>query len=105
MYRGAPFQAVRGAADGENSPLALAGVENKGLVVLGVDCELVLRRVEDVEQKVTLPGAAQDTRTHISTTPFGPSCKDGVKRAHLPCSHTCIYKNVNMAASSTGEMM
>lgn len=74
---------------GENSPLALAGVENKGLVVLGLDCELVLRRVEDVEQKVTLPGAAQDTRTHISTRPFGQSCKVGAKRAHLPCSHTC----------------
>lgn len=40
------------------SPLALAGVKNKVLVVLGADCELMLRWVEDVEQQVTLAGAA-----------------------------------------------
>lgn len=43
-------------------------MENKALVVLGIDCELVLRRVEDVKQKVTLSGAVQDTRTQSSTT-------------------------------------
>lgn len=37
-------------------------MENKALVVLGIDCELVLRRVEDVKQKMTLSGAVQDTR-------------------------------------------
>lgn len=45
-------------------------MENKALVVLGIDCELVLCRVEDVKQKVTLSGAVQDTRTQSSTTPF-----------------------------------
>lgn len=40
------------------SPLALDGVKNKVLVVLGADCELMLRWVEDVEQQVTLAGAA-----------------------------------------------
>lgn len=39
------------------SPLTFAGVQHQVLVVLGADGELVLRRVEDVEQQVTLAGA------------------------------------------------
>lgn len=45
-----------------HSPLALAGVQNQVLVVLGADCELVLRWVKDVEQEMTLSGA-EDRRT------------------------------------------
>lgn len=40
------------------SPLTLAGVQHQVLVVLGADGQLVFGRVEDVEQQVTLAGAA-----------------------------------------------
>lgn len=40
------------------SPLTLTGVQHEVLVVLGADRKLVLRRVEDVEQQVTLASAA-----------------------------------------------
>lgn len=46
-----------------HSPLALAGMENQILVVLGADSELMLCWVEDVEQQMTLAGAV-DRRRH-----------------------------------------
>lgn len=48
------------------SPLALAGVQNQVLVVLGADCELVLRWVKYVEQEMTLSGA-EERRTSGET--------------------------------------
>lgn len=49
-----------------HSPLALAGMENQVLVVLGADGELVLRRVEDVEQQVTVTSAAWTQRQEVT---------------------------------------
>lgn len=48
--------------DNFHSPLALAGMENQVLVVLGADGELVLCWVEDVEQQMTLAGAVDRHR-------------------------------------------
>ena len=59
-----------------HSPLALAGMENQVLVVLGTDGELMLRWVEDVEQQVTMAGAV-DTYSHN---------ENAVKPKHV-CSH------------------
>lgn len=47
---------------GFDSPLAFTGVQHQVLVVLGADRELVLCRVEDVEQQVTLSGAVERDR-------------------------------------------
>lgn len=53
-----------------DSPLALAGVENQLLVVLGTDCELMLCRVEDVKQQMTLTGAVDRRRkSHYDMKP------------------------------------
>lgn len=44
-----------------HSPLALAGVQDELLVAAGADRQLVLRGVEDIQEQVALPGAAQKT--------------------------------------------
>lgn len=45
-----------------NLPLTLAGMEHQALAVLGADCELMFCRVEDVEEKMALPGAVDIDR-------------------------------------------
>lgn len=51
-----------------HSPLALAGMENQILVVLGADGELMLCWVEDVEQEMTLASAV-DRHKNIKVEP------------------------------------
>lgn len=68
-----------------HSPLALAGMENQVLVVLGADGELVLGWVEDVEQQMTLAGAvdtAGDRRISISTQEINYSLLHHFRHAH-----------------------